>query len=304
MTSRTATTPRREDRPAVFDTIAVVGGGSWGTALALTAWRAGRRVRLWAREEHVVEAVARERRNPFLPNADIPEDVVVTNLLEEALAGADLVVLVTPSQHLRAVARQVEPLVGPDVPVVVCAKGIERETGLLMGEVLSGPTFAGEVAADMATGVTVAAAEDGFHDRHLAARVAQTAAGGGRTVDIRLDPPELGRVQVRLEMGADNSVRAMLSAERADTLAELQRTARDLEKALEEAGLDLAENGLEFSLSQGGEQAFEDQPGRFRPVFAGAETLIETQDAPSGPPTAPNLYGFALSERARLDMRI
>ncbi|MGJ3265409.1 MAG: NAD(P)H-dependent glycerol-3-phosphate dehydrogenase [Salinarimonas sp.] len=179
---------RDETRPAVFDTIAVVGGGSWGTALALTAWRAGRRVRLWAREEHVVDAVRRDRRNPFLPGVEIPPDVVVTNAMEEALAGADLVVLVSPSQHLRAVARRVEPLLGPDVPVVICAKGIERDTGLLMGDVieavmpgremavLSGPTFAAEVAQDMATGVTVAAAEDGFHDGHLAARVAVTFA--------------------------------------------------------------------------------------------------------------------------------
>ncbi|GGK35704.1 NAD(P)H-dependent glycerol-3-phosphate dehydrogenase [Salinarimonas ramus] len=181
-----------EQRPAVFDTIAVIGAGSWGTALALTAWRAGRRVRLWAREEHVVDAVARERRNPFLPHADIPEELLVTNEMEEALAGADLVVLVSPSQHLRAVAGRVEPLIPRSVPVVVCAKGIERETGYLMGEVieevmpgremavLSGPTFAGEVAQDMATGVTVAAAQDdtrdGFHDDHLAARVAVTFA--------------------------------------------------------------------------------------------------------------------------------
>lgn len=188
-----AARPTVDTRPAVFDTIAVVGGGSWGTALALTAWRAGRRVRLWAREEHVVDAVARDRRNPFLPHADIPDDVLVTNAMEEALSGADLVVLVSPSQHLRTVARRVEPLLGADVPVVICAKGIERDTGLLMSEVieavmpgremavLSGPTFAGEVAHDMATGVTVAAAEDGFrdgrfHDGHLAARVAVTFA--------------------------------------------------------------------------------------------------------------------------------
>ncbi|MGJ3232401.1 MAG: flagellar hook-length control protein FliK [Oceanicaulis sp.] len=139
--------------------------------------------------------------------------------------------------------------------------------------------------------------------QHLAARIAQTASGGGRTVDIRLDPPELGRVQVRLEMGADNSVRAVLSAERADTLAELQRTARDLERALEEAGLDLAENGLEFSLSQGGEQAFDERRGGFTPVFVEAEALIETAPAPRAPAN-PDLYGFALLQRARLDMRI
>lgn len=177
-----------DKRPAVFDTIAVVGGGSWGTALALVAWRAGRRVRLWAREEHVVDAVAATRRNPFLDEVELPRDILVTNDMAQALAGADLAILVSPSQHLRAVARQVEPVLAPGAPVVICSKGIERDTGLLMGDViaqvmperemavLSGPTFAGEVAADMATGVTVAAAEDGFHDGHLAARVAVSLA--------------------------------------------------------------------------------------------------------------------------------
>jgi len=139
--------------------------------------------------------------------------------------------------------------------------------------------------------------------QHLAARVAQTAADGGRTFDIRLDPAELGRVRVRLEMGADNSVRAVLSAERADTLAELQRTSRDLVKALEDAGLDLAENGLEFSLSQGGQ----DEQGGFggyTPVFVDTEIMTGEAAASSAPPGPATLYGFALHARARLDVRI
>lgn len=139
--------------------------------------------------------------------------------------------------------------------------------------------------------------------QHLAARVAQSAADGGRTFDIRLDPAELGRVRVRLEMGADNSVRAVLSAERADTLAELQRTSRDLVRALEDAGLDLAENGLEFSLSQGGEDQ-ERGSGRFRPVFIDTETMTGEAAASSTPPGPATLYGFALHARARLDVRI
>jgi hypothetical protein len=139
--------------------------------------------------------------------------------------------------------------------------------------------------------------------QHLAARVAQTAANGGRTFDIRLDPAELGRVRVRLEMGADNSVRAVLSAERADTLAELQRTSRDLVRALEDAGLDLAENGLEFSLSQGGDET-ERGSGRFTPVFVDTETTTGEAAASSTPPGPATLYGFALHARARLDVRI
>ncbi|MGX6648503.1 flagellar hook-length control protein FliK [Maricaulaceae bacterium MS644] len=139
--------------------------------------------------------------------------------------------------------------------------------------------------------------------QHLAARVAHTAADGGRRFDIRLDPAELGRVRVRLEMGADNSVRAVLSAERADTLAELQRTSRDLVRALEDAGLDLAENGLEFSLSQGGEDQ-ERGSSPFTPVFVDTETLTGEAAASSTSPGPATLYGFALHARARLDVRI
>jgi|GEM_PF-3357128 len=139
--------------------------------------------------------------------------------------------------------------------------------------------------------------------QHLAGRIAQTAADGGRTVDLRLDPAELGRVRVRLEMSADNSVRALLTAERPDTLAELQRTARDLVRALEDAGLDLAENGLEFSLSEGGDD--EDSGSRsFTPVFVDSDTLTGDPAPSSAQPGPATLYGFALHARARLDVRI
>lgn len=137
----------------------------------------------------------------------------------------------------------------------------------------------------------------------LAARIAARAVEGGRVFDIRLDPAELGRVEVRLEMGADNSVRALLSAERADTLAELQRSARDLEKALADAGLDLADDGLSFSLSDEG-QAFEDEPGA--PAFdTAAWTASEalTAEAPAAPGPV-RLYGFELAARSGLDVRI
>ena len=136
----------------------------------------------------------------------------------------------------------------------------------------------------------------------LAARIAARAADGGRVFDIRLDPAELGRVDVRLEMGADNSVRALLSAERADTLAELQRSARDLEKALAEAGLDLAEDGLSFSLSDDGAAGEErDAQGFDTAAWTSAETL--TAEAPAAPGPV-RLYGFDLAARSGLDVRI
>ncbi len=178
---------------AAFSRIAVVGAGAWGTALALTAHRAGRAVALWAREAAVVEAVAASRRNPFLPVAvDLPEAITVSGDLPAVLDGADLVLLAAPSQHLRSMARQCAPLLAPGVPVVLVAKGVEAATGALMSEVaaaelpgrpiavLSGPTFAAEVAQNLPTAVTVAAAPEvpgrALDAGHLAARVAVTLA--------------------------------------------------------------------------------------------------------------------------------
>jgi hypothetical protein len=110
-------------------------------------------------------------------------------------------------------------------------------------------------------------------------------------------------VEVRLELGADNSVRALLSAERADTLAELQRSARDLEKELAEAGLDLADDGLSFSLSDDG--APSDGEARDTPRFSTA--AWSRSEAASAEAPAPNavvrLYGFELAARRGLDVR-
>jgi len=137
--------------------------------------------------------------------------------------------------------------------------------------------------------------------QHLAAQITRKFADGGRVFDIRLDPPELGRVEVRLELGPDNRVSAVLSAERADTLAELQRSARDLEKALAEAGLDLSEDGLSFSLSEDASNPFEDPTDAQGESGAGRQFVLET-DLPvtDTPPEA--LYGFAVSQRAGLNL--
>ena len=148
----------------------VVGGGAWGTALASVAV-AGGEVVLWAREPEVVEAINAQRRNPaFLPDIDLPEHIRATAALEEAAMVADFVLLAAPAQHVRAVCRVLATKLKPDVPVVICAKGIEIGSGRLMSEVvaeelpqapiavLSGPTFAGEVARGLPTAVTVAAA--------------------------------------------------------------------------------------------------------------------------------------------------
>lgn len=132
----------------------------------------------------------------------------------------------------------------------------------------------------------------------LAAQIMRRQAEGVRVFDIRMDPPELGRVGVRLELGKDHTVKAMLSAERPDTLHELQRTARDLERALAEAGLNLAENGLSFSL--GGQRGDRDGRGFAEPH--GARSLVEIDVPRAGSPVTA-LYGFALARAAGLDIQ-
>lgn len=152
--------------------VAVVGAGAWGTALALVAARAGRGVTLWAREPAVAEAIRLRRENTsFLPGVALPSAIATTTDLA-AISQADAVLLAAPAQHVRAVASDLAPFLKPLAPLVVCAKGIERGTGKLMTEVLaeavpgaepamlSGPSFAWEVARDLPTAVTIAAERD------------------------------------------------------------------------------------------------------------------------------------------------
>jgi glycerol-3-phosphate dehydrogenase (NAD(P)+) len=164
--------------------IGVVGGGAWGTALAMVARRADAGVLLWAREAEVVAAIKAGRGNPlFLPEIALDPAIAATGELAE-LARASLLLLVVPAQHLRAVATALAPHLPSATPVVVCAKGIETGSSKLMTEliaetlpgrpmaVLSGPTFAREVALGLPTAVTVAS-----RDAALAARIA-TRLGG------------------------------------------------------------------------------------------------------------------------------
>ena len=161
-------------------TIGVIGGGAWGTALAQVAGESGD-VLLWAREPEVVEAINRSHENSlFLPGAALSPRIGATDDLH-ALAGCDALLVVTPAQHLRAVLTD---LGRQEAPLILCAKGIEAGTCLLMSEVaaevqprapiavLSGPTFAHEVAARLPTAVTLACADEGL-GRSLAERIAR-----------------------------------------------------------------------------------------------------------------------------------
>ncbi len=155
-----------------YSRIAVLGGGAWGTALAISAVNAGRDTILWAREDDVVAGIAESGENRrFLPGVALPRTLSVTGALAEACR-ADALLLVVPAQLLSGFARTLAPLIAADTPLVICAKGIERETGRLMNEVLaeavplatpailSGPSFARDVAKGLPTAVTIAARDD------------------------------------------------------------------------------------------------------------------------------------------------
>lgn len=156
--------------------VAVVGAGAWGTALAKVLGDKGLTVLLWARTENQAAAIrlAGENRR-YLPGARLPPSVSATSSLEEALRDADVVVLVTPSHAFRETLVSARPFLAPGVAFVSATKGIENETLMLMGEVaqdvlgpdvsqrytvLSGPSFAKEVAAGIPTNIVVASRND------------------------------------------------------------------------------------------------------------------------------------------------
>jgi len=152
--------------------LAVLGGGSWGTALAGHLCRAGRRVRLWLRAPEVAEEINRRHRNrAYLPGIELPPELNATTDLAEAVSAAEAVFVVIPSEFCRGVYRQLRGQVGPKAAIVSCTKGIEIGTLRRMTEVaaeeapghslavLSGPSFALEVAREQPTTVVVASAD-------------------------------------------------------------------------------------------------------------------------------------------------
>jgi glycerol-3-phosphate dehydrogenase (NAD(P)+) len=167
--------------------IAVLGAGAWGTALAITAHCAGEAVRLWARDATQVAAIKASGENAhYLPGVRIDPAIRATTNAAEALAGADLVLAVVPAQSLRAALTALKADIPAGATLVLCAKGIERETGMLLSAVareilpgqaiaaLSGPSFATDVGRGLPTAV-VLAAEDGERAAELAARLSTPA---------------------------------------------------------------------------------------------------------------------------------
>ena len=178
-----------------FEQIAVIGGGAWGTALALTCTRAGRSVSLWESDPANAAHLAVHRESRFLPGVRLDDGIAVVPDLAEA-ARAEAILLVVPAQAVRAVTKALAPLLAPGRPVIVCAKGIERGTQRFMTEVvgecapsatpviLSGPSFAADVARGLPTAVTLAAA-----DEALAAALAKAIGSATfrpyRSTDVR-----------------------------------------------------------------------------------------------------------------------
>ncbi len=167
-----------------MNNIAIIGAGAWGTALAIQAHRAGRHVTLWARDPDRARDIAATRRNPHLPSAVLPADIIVTNTMPVA----SMLLLVVPVQHLRAVAERLPP----GGALVVCAKGVELGTLALPLEivgrpasVLTGPNFAHEVAAGLPAAALVAA-----DDPALCESVA--AALGTPTFRLYASPDPIG----------------------------------------------------------------------------------------------------------------
>ncbi len=164
-------------------TIAIIGAGAWGTALAQTMADGERRIVIWAREPEVVESINAKHENiPFLPGIPLHRSITATGSLS-GTGDADLYLIVTPAQHVRATLASLKSQLAGGKPAVICAKGIEMKSGLLLSQVaqeeapgatiavLTGPTFASEIAHGLPSAVTVACT-----DKEAAERIRDSVA--------------------------------------------------------------------------------------------------------------------------------
>jgi len=189
--------------------ISVLGAGSWGTALALLLARNGHEARLWGHDPKHIEALAKDRRNlRYLPDAPFPDNLAVTAELAEAARGDAILLIVVPSHAFRDLLPKLRPLLGAAPKIAWATKGLEGRSGKLLHEVvaetlgpgtsaavLSGPTFAGEVATDQPTAITVASPDRDFagelagllHNQHFRAYTTDDIIGvqlGGATKNV------------------------------------------------------------------------------------------------------------------------
>lgn len=165
-----------------LETISVLGGGAWGTALAQVQARYGHRVGLWARNATVVDDINQNHTNSVnLPGYPLDARLVATTNLDEA-ARADILLMAVPAQQARPVAISLRPLIGPHQVVLICAKGIEQQSGQLLGQVLgeelpgiplavlSGPGFATDIVRGLPAALTLACRDEAL-GRALAERL-------------------------------------------------------------------------------------------------------------------------------------
>lgn len=167
--------------PSAPKTVTIIGAGSWGTALSLVVARNGHAVRLWAREPEVAQSIGQHHRNPYyLPEFDLPASITATTSLQEALSGTDFCLLVVPSHVMREVASTIRAYLRSDTVLVTATKGIENVSLMRMSEVLidvlgvqfekqiavlSGPSFALEVAKGEPTAIVAASRSGEISER-------------------------------------------------------------------------------------------------------------------------------------------
>ena len=162
--------------------LVIIGAGAWGTALATAARRAGSNVKLWARDPEIAATINERHQNPdYLPGLPLDPAITAAADIEAAAESADVALLAVPAQFLRGVLSSIRCRLPPGLPVLHCAKGIETDTLARMSQigaellpasphaVLSGPSFATEVARNLPTAVTIAGADAGIVERFMAA---------------------------------------------------------------------------------------------------------------------------------------
>ena len=162
--------------------VGVIGGGAFGTAMACVMRRSGHEIVIWAREPEVAAGINKDSLNRlFLPGIRLAAGIIATNDFGQATAQADFLVLAPPAQHMRSVTAQLRPFLKEGIPVVTCSKGIESGSCALMSQVISetlpaariavvsGPSFAHDIAVDLPAGVTLACKDLALAERLAAA---------------------------------------------------------------------------------------------------------------------------------------
>ncbi len=157
-----------------MQTIGIIGTGIFGSALALTAVRAGNKVLCWDRKQDIIDSINQKHTNQrYLPNIPLPDDIRATNDLAKVFETAQIVLLTTSAQATREILEKIKPLLKADTILVFCAKGIEAQSGKMLSEIaqeiipsttlaiLSGPGFAVDIAHKKLASVTIASQKEG-----------------------------------------------------------------------------------------------------------------------------------------------